>query len=117
MIKLKDIEDCIRPNFILARNNTKILATTEEHENSKEIARIVFVGISEIYGHKMADVCEYLEIDYNEYRQKLQLFRAYHTLQTGATRRDKRFHYKIRLCLNAAKYKDDKPMLQLDYKI
>jgi hypothetical protein len=110
MIKLKEIEQVMKPNFIWNRSGLKPLQVNEEYEGNKELARTIFVGIADMYGFKSDDICDYLDCGYDSYRHKLSQFREYY--QIGYRHREKlhtcdesvkKFYIKVGLCLNSIK--------------
>jgi len=115
MKKLENLERCMRPQFVWDREGLKILQTSEEYEGAKDIARLVFVGIAEMIGFGQSDVMNFLDMEYESYRNKIQTFRANHkeSLQRVADNTIyeiddsiKRFYIKTRLCLNAINSQD-----------
>lgn len=75
MIKLREIEEYMRPNFIWDRNGLKPLQVKEDFEGNKELARTIFVGIADMYGFDASDVMIHLDCGYDSYRHKLMQFR------------------------------------------
>ena len=45
MIRISEIEQIMRPNFVWDRAGLKPLQVNEYYEKNKELARIVFVGL------------------------------------------------------------------------
>lgn len=112
MIKIRDIEMCMRPNFIYDKKGKK-MQTLEEYDRTKEIARAIFVGLCDMYGYNGTQVMQFLDIGYDEYRSKLRHFRLSYRTARESISKDafsdqpldiKRMYYKIILCLNALKY-------------
>lgn len=112
MIKLKEIEKVMRPQFVWDRDGQKYLQCNEEYEGNKDLARNIFVGIADMYGFEATTVMEYLDMGYDSYRHKLTQFRDYYreaklreadgTLQHDRTL--KKFFIKVCLVLNSIKY-------------
>lgn len=101
MVKLLEIEKVIRPNFIFEKAPNKILQTLEQYEDSKEVARDIFIGIAEMYGFESHHVMDYLEVGYNEYRSRLVQFRKnYRASLVNCPPELIRFRNKVRLVLN-----------------
>lgn len=124
MIKLNEIEEVMRPNFIWDRNGLKPLQLNEEYEVNKELARTIFVGIADMYGFDATDVMNYLDCGYDSYRHKLMQFREYYKI--GKKRDDEsslrviddaatKLYIKTCLCLNNIRYKTKRnPYLKLE---
>lgn len=113
MNKLSQLEKAMRAQFVWEKNPAKPLQTLEAQEGAKDIARMIFVGISDMYGFKAEDVKNYLDMRFESYRNKLSNFRE---LMKEARRRElagtiyltddmvKKFYLKVNLTLNAIKY-------------
>lgn len=108
MIRLNEIEAVMRPNFIWDREGIKPLQVNEYYEKNKELARIVFVGLSDMYGIDSSSVVDYLDCGYESYRHKISMFReAYKEClrrkETGEHYDDtqNKIYNKTCLCLNA----------------
>ena len=124
MIKLKEIEEVMRPQFVWAKDSQKYMQCNEEYEGNKDLARAIFVGISDMYGFDATDVMSYLEMGYDSYRHKLTQFREYY--REGKRREEekilydqddaiKKFYIKIRLVLNCIATKTRRsPYLKMD---
>lgn len=124
MIKLKEIEAVMRPQFVWAKDSQKYLQCNEEYEGNKDLARSIFVGISDMYGFEATDVMTYLEMGYDSYRHKLTQFREYY--REGKRREEqgvlydqddaiKKFYIKIRLVLNCIATRTRRsPYLKMD---
>lgn len=76
MNKLESLEALFRPNFLWDRTGLKPMQTSEEHEGAKDIARMIFVGVSSMLGFEPSSVMDYLDMTYESYRNKLMHFRA-----------------------------------------
>jgi hypothetical protein len=103
-MKLENLERVMKAQFVWHRDPLKPMQTNELIEGSKDTARIVFVGIANMYGFYVADICQYLDIMHDSYVEKLTLFRdVYRDGYKGRhLSRDKaRIYRKIRLVLNA----------------
>jgi hypothetical protein len=113
MTRLEHLEKAIRPQFVWDRNGLKVLQTNEEYEGAKDLARLVFVGIADMLGFESATVMDYLDMEYESHRNKIQTFRSNYkealkriNSQTIYLHEDpiKKFYLKVWLCLNAVKY-------------
>jgi hypothetical protein len=111
MIRLNEIEEIMRPNFIWDRQGLKPLQVNEDYEGNKELARTVFVGLADMYGFDASDVMTYLDCGYDSYRHKLAQFREYYKI--GFANKEsldaiddavRKFYIKVNLCLNAIKF-------------
>lgn len=124
MIKLKEIEEIMRPNFIWDREGLKPLQLNEDYEGNKELARTIFVGLADMYGFDSRDVMNYIDCGYDSYRHKLMQFREYYKIgkerDANGTIKDledaaSKLYVKTCLCLNAIRYKTKRnPYLKLD---
>ena len=113
MIKLNELEKAMKGQFIWDRSALKPMQVTEEYEGNKELARTIFVGLSDMYGFDCGDVMEYLDCGYDSYRHKLSQFRE---MYKAGQERDAngelknyedaitKFYTKVRLCLSAIKF-------------
>lgn len=110
MIKLIEIEQIMKPQFVWDRNGQKYLQVNEEYEGNKELARTIFVGLADMYGFDGGDVMSHLDMGYDSYRHKLMHFREYY--KEGLRRSNdgtlyesddnvKKFYIKTCMCLNA----------------
>jgi hypothetical protein len=127
MIKLTDIEAIMRPQFIWHKNPQKKMQVNEDFEGNLELARIVFVGLADMYGHKQTEVMEYLDCGYDTYRNKLMNFRE--SWREGRRRENagvlreyndntSKIYIKTGLCLNAIKYSSkSNPYLKMEQYI
>lgn len=113
MVRLDQLEKAMRPNFIWDRNGLKPLQTNEEYEGAKDIARMVFVGLAEMYGFDQVDVMNYLDMEYDSFRNKVSAFRSNYRESLKRVKNDsiflhedpiKRFYLKVALCLNSIKF-------------
>lgn len=127
MLKLTQIEEAMRPNFIFDREGLKPLQLDEEIEGSKDLARTIFVGIADMNGHQHSDVMAFLEMGYDSYRTKIQQFRqhwrdAHRRVDEGTQYliEDpvKKFYVKTGLTLNYIrwKYNSEYVNLQVNYE-
>jgi len=124
MIRLKEIEEVMRPQFVWDRGSQKYMQCNEEYEGNKDLARSIFVGISDMYGFDATNVMDYLDMGYDSYRHKLSQFREYY--REGKRRDDegilfdmddaiKKFYIKVSLVLNSIKTKTQRnPYLKMD---
>lgn len=110
MIKLYELENVMKGQFVWSKKGNKKLETDEQMEGGKDLARDVFVGLSDVYGFDASDVCDYLDMGYDSYRHKLMYFRE--AYREGKRRQDAgelffhndrvtRIFVKISLCMNA----------------
>lgn len=110
MIRLQELEQVMKAQFVWNHKTPKRLETDEATEGSKDLARNIFVGLSDIYGFDASDVCEYLDMGYDSYRYKLATFREYY--KEGKERdmkgtlfslddKVKKYYIKVCLCMNA----------------
>lgn len=113
MVRLEHLEKAIRPQFVWDRNGLKVLQTNEEYEGAKDLARMIFVGLADMLGFEQSAVMEYLDMEYESHRNKIQTFRSNYreALQrqhnnTMDLRDDniKKFYVKVWLCLNAIRF-------------
>jgi len=111
ILKLQELEKIMKPNFLWNRSSPKKMETNESDEGSKDLARNIFVGLSDIYGFEASDVCDYLDMGYESYRHKLSCFREDYKegkrrMMDGDNTIDdpvKKFYVKVSLCMNAIK--------------
>lgn len=124
MIRISEIEEIMRPNFVWDRAGLKPLQVNEYYEKNKELARIVFVGLCDMYGIDSSDAIDYLDCGYESYRHKISLFREGY--KEGLRRKETGEHYddtqnkiynKTCMCLNAIafKYKRNQYIKIADY--
>lgn len=108
MIRISEIEAIMRPNFIWDRDALKPLQVNEYYEKNKELGRIVFVGLCDMYGIDARSVIEYLDCGHESYRHKIGMFRE--AYKECLRRKEDGEHYddtdnkiynKTCLCLNA----------------
>ena len=113
---LEQIEKCVRPQFIWDRSGLKLLQTDETMEGSKDVGRVIFVGLTDMYGISRNDVQDYLDMSYDVYRNCLTRFRESYK-DSFTSKGDKRFGIKVGLCLNSIRYNHNvNPFLKLtDY--
>jgi hypothetical protein len=113
MVRLDQLEKAMRPNFIWDRNGLKPLQTNEEYEGAKDLARMVFVGLAEMYGFDQVDVMNYLDMEYDSFRNKVSAFRSNYREALKRVKNEsiflqedpiKRFYLKVALCLNSIKF-------------
>lgn len=105
-MRLDTLEKIMKPQFVWHKDPMKPMQTNELIEGSKDTGRIVFVGIANMYGFYVADICEHLDIMHESYVEKLSLFRQVYKdgVQGKHLSRDgQRIYRKIRLVLNALK--------------
>lgn len=124
MIRLEQLEEVMRPQFVWDRTGLKLFQTSEVIEGSKDLARMIFVGIADMYGFDASDVQVYLDMQYPSYRHKLTTFRAH--WREAVQRVDngdidvyddpiKKFYHKTGLCLNAIRWKyRNNPYLRIE---
>ena len=112
MIRLSDLETVMRPQFVWDRNSQKYFQVSEEFEGNKELARTIFVGLSDMFGFEATDVMNHLDMGYDSYRHKLMQFRENYKeglrRQTAGTLNNfddstKKMYIKTCICLNAIK--------------
>jgi hypothetical protein len=113
MTRLDALQKYMKPQFVWEKNNLKNMQTSEEYEGAKDLARMVFVGLADMYGFDQVDVMNYLDMEYESHRNKIQAFRS--NFREGLARDKKgtvyliddpikKFYMKVRLCLNAIKF-------------
>lgn len=113
MTKLNQLEKAMRPQFVWEKLPEKPLQTLETMEGAKDVARMIFVGVADMYGFKSQDVQNYLNMGFDSYRNKLSTFRSLikevrqrssdgtiYTIEDST----RRFFFKVSLTLNAVKY-------------
>ena len=112
MIKLIEIEQIMKPQFVWDKKGQKYMQVDEEYEGNKELARTIFVGLADMYGFDGSDVMAHIDMGYDSYRHKLMQFREYyregHRRKTDGTLYDsddnvRKFYIKVGMCLNAIK--------------
>lgn len=113
MTKLRDLEKAMHAQFIWSKQPEKPLQVNEEYEGAKDLARLVFVGLSDMYGFDSSLTMNYLDMEYDSYRNKLQHFKQ--NWKEAKVREEeglinvindpvKKFYNKVCLCLNAIKF-------------
>lgn len=113
MLRLENLEKYMKPQFVWEKQTLKSMQTDEEYEGAKDLARMIFVGLADMYGFDQVDVMNYLDMEYESHRNKIQAFRS--NFKEGADRDRKgtvyliedpikKFYMKVRLCLNAIKF-------------
>lgn len=113
MIRLEEIERLMKGQFIWNRLSHKKMQVNETMDSNADTARIVFVGIADMYGYKQNQIMEYLDCSYDSYRNKLMSFRA--AWKEGRRREENgtiydtvdnasRLYIKTCLCLNAIRF-------------
>ncbi len=75
MVKLNDLRAAMQAQFIWDRSGQKIMQLNEEMEGSKDLARMIFCGIADMYGFDSASVMTFIEMEHEGYRNKLQQFK------------------------------------------
>lgn len=75
-MKLHDIEDAFKGQFVWDRKGTKLMQTNHEVEGSEDTALIIFCGLSEMHGFGVEETAEYLSVEEWEYYRLLRLFRS-----------------------------------------
>lgn len=112
-MKLTELEKIVRPQFIYAENPVKPLETNIKFETTSSAARIIFVGLADMYGHDSSDICDHLDMGYQSYLTKLGQFKAMYKEATKLKEQGLlasgdeslvRFYTKLNLCLNAIKF-------------
>mgnify|MGYP006921440299 CR=1 FL=1 len=123
MIRLEAIERIMRPQFIWSKSPQKKLQVNETFEGNLELARIVFVGLADMYGFDSSDVMSYLDCGYDTYRNKLMQFRS--AWKECKNREEQKILYdfvdmsskiyiKTCFCLNAIRYESGRnPYLRM----
>jgi hypothetical protein len=113
MVKLRDLEKAMKPQFVWSAHPEKPLQLNEEYEGAKDMARMIFVGLAEMHGFDSGDTMNYLDMEYESYRNKLQHFR--NNWKEAKKREEegvigviedpvKKFYYKVCLTMNAIKF-------------
>lgn len=111
IIRLTELEKAMRPQFIFDRTSERKMQTNEEYEGNKELARMIFVGLADMYGFQSSDITDYLDIGYDSYRYKLSNFKDYYKesvarVDSGQSLRNfdeslRKFYVKTQLCINS----------------
>lgn len=124
MIRLNDIEEIMRAQFVWDRKGLKPMQVNEEYEGNKELARTVFVGLADMYGFDANEVMNYIDCGYDSYRHKITVFREDYKIgrkrdEAGTLRSfedsTNKLYVKTCLCLNAIRYKTRRnPYLKLE---
>lgn len=113
MTKLRDLEKAMKPNFIWNREGLKPMQLNEEYEGSLDLARMIFVGLADMYGFDSVETMNYIDMEYESHRTKLQQFRSNYRESLRRVNNEtisliddpiKKFYYKVQLCLNSIKY-------------
>jgi hypothetical protein len=114
MTKLKQLEDAMKAQFIWDKTGVKKLQVDEEFEGAKDLARMIFVGIADMYGFEARKVMDYLDMEYESHRHKLSHFKSYYkeakkrvsdgslSLTEDAV---KKVYIKSSLCLNSISFR------------
>lgn len=124
MIKLIELEQAMKGQFVWDREGLKPLQLNEEYEGNKELARTIFVGLADMYGFDSSDVMNHIDCGYDSYRYKLMQFRDYYKMgkkreEEGTLRANEdavtKFYVKVSLCLNAIRFQTKRnPYLKLE---
>lgn len=124
MIRLTELEQAMKAQFIWDREGLKPLQLNEEYEGNKELARTIFVGLADMFGFDSSDVMTYLDCGYDSYRHKLMQFRDYYRIgrkrfEDGTLRSYEdavtKMYVKVGLCLNVIRYKTKRnPYIKLE---
>lgn len=72
MTKLRDLEKAMKPNFIWNKEGLKPMQLNEEYEGSLDLARMVFVGLADMHGFDAVEAMNYIDMEYESHRTKLQ---------------------------------------------
>ena len=94
----------MRAQFVWAKEPIRRMQTDEFYEGSTENARIVFIGLSDMYKFPALDVCDHLDITYETYLTRVKQFKEmYQAAVKGdaLTSQERRLYAKTRLCMNA----------------
>lgn len=96
IMKLSDIEDALRGNFVWDNSpgNVKALQTNAEIEGSPYTALIVFCGLSEMYGFEAKETAAHLSLTEEDYYRLINLYRK---KMAAAQRRIKREQWDIEI--------------------
>lgn len=110
MIRLNELEAVMKPQFVFMKNPPKPLVLNEEVEGVKDLARTIFVGLSDMYGIPSDKTMAYLDMGYDSFRNKLSEFRKQFRDGRDAYGNDDgnpavKLFIKTSLCLNAIKFK------------
>jgi hypothetical protein len=76
-ITLTDIEKAVRRNFVLKHDGAKLETVYDWESNSRETARLVFVGIAIERGFHMDDICAFLDMNFKDFLSKCQRYKDY----------------------------------------
>lgn len=101
----------MKPQFVFMKNAPKPLVLNEEIEGVKDLARTIFVGLSDMYGLPSDRTMEYLDMGYDSFRNKLTEFRKQYRAGKAEWECGNRnspevkLFVKTSLCLNAIKFK------------
>ncbi len=111
---LEQIESAMRPQFIWDKEGLKPLQTCEVMEGSKDVARMIFCGIADMFGMDRKDVQLHLDMSHEMHRGAVTRFREHLRESKIATGTAKRFGVKVGLCINAINYKHNvRPFVDL----
>lgn len=125
MVRLNQLEACMKPQFIWDKGSQKILQTSETYEGAKDLGRMIFVGIADMNGFEPNSVQDYLDMTYDSHRNKIQQFRS-NLREANRRRKDgtiyliddpiKKFYLKLCLTLNSIRYNyNQNSYLKLSY--
>jgi len=110
MQKLKQLEEAMKGQFIWDKTATKKLQVDEEVEGAKDLARMIFVGIADMYGFESRQVMDFLDMEYESHRHKLSQFKSHYKEAIQREARGslmltedtvKKVYIKSSLCLNS----------------
>lgn len=124
MTQLKHLEEAMSAQFIWDKEGMKKFQVNESMEGSKDLARMIFVGIADMFGFDKEHVMEFLDMEYESHRTKLAQFKK--NYKEGLDRKEKgtsrliddpisKTWFKTKLCLNSIdfKYRMKPPYLKL----
>lgn len=109
MITIHSIEKAMRPQFVWSDSSSKLMQTSEVMEGSKDAARLIFVGVCDMYGLNHNDIMNHVQMGYDSFRYHLSKFREQYSDPAH-----KRFNVKVKLVLNAIAFANSGHILNID---
>lgn len=124
MIRLQELEEAMKGQFVFDKKAYKRMQVLEDYEGNKDLARNVFVGLADMLGFDAGQIMDHLDMGYDSYRNKLMQFREYYRIGKareldGSLKESddaiKKFYVKVGLCLNSIRTKTRRdPYLKME---
>ena len=103
-MRTDQLKKAMDPQFVWDRSPlASPMQTLEEMEGSREVARMIFVGLAELHGVHPEPVMDFLDMGYDAWRNNTQKFRNHWKAYKLGDPASKRVGVKVQLCLNAIK--------------